>query len=152
MSTRSFIARQNKNGSIDYVYCHWDGYLSYNGFILFTNYHNAEKVNKLFEKKLGFSSLCPDVSEIEFAKDLPMETATDLEEFEKVIEKNWCIEYIYLAIINKHGGVNWKFKKNMKGAQWLEIPDLVAFLDNFDNELTKQLVKQEKETIRIIEG
>lgn len=54
MSTRSFIARQNKNGSIDFVYCHWDGYLSYNGFLLFTNYHNVEKVNQLFEKKIRF--------------------------------------------------------------------------------------------------
>ena len=34
MSTRSNIAIKRKNGTVESIYCHWDGYLSYNGKIL----------------------------------------------------------------------------------------------------------------------
>lgn len=47
MATRSTIAIQNADGSIDQVYCHWDGYLSHNGAILQTYYNTREQVEKL---------------------------------------------------------------------------------------------------------
>lgn len=47
MSTRSAIGIRLPNGSIKGVYCHWDGYLSYNGVILATEYQDKEKVLKL---------------------------------------------------------------------------------------------------------
>jgi hypothetical protein len=47
MSTRSTIARLNENGSIDAIYCHYDGYPSHNGRILFESYQDPAKINKL---------------------------------------------------------------------------------------------------------
>ena len=40
MGTRSTIALEFADGSVEQVYCHWDGYLAYNGKILFENYSN----------------------------------------------------------------------------------------------------------------
>ena len=34
MSTRSFIGKLNQNGTVDYIYCHWDGYCAGTGYIL----------------------------------------------------------------------------------------------------------------------
>ena len=47
MATRSTIAIQLENGSINQVYCHWDGYLSNNGKILMEYYNNAEIIKYL---------------------------------------------------------------------------------------------------------
>lgn len=49
MSTRSNIGILRKNGSVDVIYCHWDGYLRNNGDILLNYYKDNEKVNKLIE-------------------------------------------------------------------------------------------------------
>ena len=46
MGTRSFIARKTDNGYIG-VYCHWDGYLKYNGRILREHYTDPYKVEQL---------------------------------------------------------------------------------------------------------
>ena len=47
MATNSTIAVQLKDGSVAQIFCHWDGQLSHNGKILFTNYNNFESVNSL---------------------------------------------------------------------------------------------------------
>lgn len=47
MATRSHIGIQNKDGSIQYSYCHWDGYPSNNGKLLLENYNTEEKVREL---------------------------------------------------------------------------------------------------------
>jgi len=49
MSTRSHIARLNKDGSVDSVYCHWDGYPEYNGLILSRYYDNPADIDDLIE-------------------------------------------------------------------------------------------------------
>lgn len=56
MSTRSVIAIQNPNKTITGVYCHSDGYVSYNGKILVENYSDETKIKKLLENG-GISSL-----------------------------------------------------------------------------------------------
>lgn len=47
MSTRSSISKVNADRSITSVYCHSDGYLSYNGKMLLENYSDPAKVDKL---------------------------------------------------------------------------------------------------------
>jgi hypothetical protein len=47
MSTRSNIGIINRNGTVEMVYCHSDGYPSYNGSILLENYSNEEKLREL---------------------------------------------------------------------------------------------------------
>jgi len=60
MATRSTIALEFADGTIGQVYCHWDGYLAYNGKILFENYSNPFILRDLID--LGdISSLRPTI-------------------------------------------------------------------------------------------
>ena len=47
MGTRSNIGIINEDGSVTAIYCHWDGFLSYNGKILLNHYTTADIVNQL---------------------------------------------------------------------------------------------------------
>lgn len=60
MATRSHIGIKQANGSIKYIYCHWDGYPEHNGVILKEHYTTEAKVNELMD--LGdISSLGEDI-------------------------------------------------------------------------------------------
>jgi hypothetical protein len=47
MSTRSNIGILNNDGTVTAVYCHWDGYVEYNGRILAEYYPKMERVKRL---------------------------------------------------------------------------------------------------------
>ena len=47
MSTRSYICVKQNDGSYKGVYCHWDGYLTYNGAMLLDHYNSLEKANEI---------------------------------------------------------------------------------------------------------
>lgn len=49
MSTRSMIGRLNPDGSVDGIYCHWDGYPEHNGKILIAHYNTPERVEELLD-------------------------------------------------------------------------------------------------------
>jgi hypothetical protein len=60
MGTRSTIALEFADGTVEQVYCHWDGYLDHNGAILQEHYSDPFKLKELLA--LGaFSSLCATV-------------------------------------------------------------------------------------------
>ena len=60
MATRSTIALEFADGTVQQVYCHWDGYLDHNGKILFQHYVDPFKTRELID--LGdVSSLRPDI-------------------------------------------------------------------------------------------
>ena len=60
MATRSRIAIEKENGTVESIYCHWDGYPENNGRILIENYKDHEKVQAFID--LGdISSLAPNV-------------------------------------------------------------------------------------------
>ena len=40
MATRSTIALEFADGTVEQVYCHWDGYLAHNGLMLLEHYSN----------------------------------------------------------------------------------------------------------------
>jgi hypothetical protein len=62
MATRSTIALEFADGTVEQVYCHWDGYLSNNGKLLLENYSDPFKLRDLID--LGdVSSLRPTVGE-----------------------------------------------------------------------------------------
>ncbi len=62
MATRSTIALEYADGTVDKIYCHWDGYLDNNGVILFNNYKDPFKVQRLMD--LGdVSSLGPNIGD-----------------------------------------------------------------------------------------
>ena len=61
MATRSTIALEFADNTVQQVYCHWDGYLENNGAILFEYYTDPFKVRDLID--LGdLSSLCPELT------------------------------------------------------------------------------------------
>ena len=47
MATRSNIGIKLANGKVEAIYCHWNGYLSYNGKMLLKYYNTEEKIKKL---------------------------------------------------------------------------------------------------------
>ena len=60
MATRSYIGVRNTDGTVDYIYCHFDGYPTHNGKILTDHYADMDKVNALM--KLGdLSILGPEI-------------------------------------------------------------------------------------------
>ncbi len=62
MATRSTIALEYADGTVDQIYCHWDGYLDNNGQLLYKHYQDPFKVQKLMD--LGdLSSLHADIGE-----------------------------------------------------------------------------------------
>jgi hypothetical protein len=62
MGTRSTIALEFADGTVEQVYCHWDGYLEHNGAILRDHYSDPFKLRDLID--LGdLSSLRPNVGE-----------------------------------------------------------------------------------------
>ena len=50
MSTRSTIALEFADGTVQQVYCHSDGYLSYNGKMLLEHYSDPFKLRDLIEQ------------------------------------------------------------------------------------------------------
>lgn len=49
MSTNSLIFQEQQDGTLKGIYCHYDGYLQYNGVILSESYSDPKKVAKLLE-------------------------------------------------------------------------------------------------------
>jgi hypothetical protein len=47
MSTRSRIAIEKQDGTVDSIYCHFDGYLSNNGEKLQNHYSTKEQLEQL---------------------------------------------------------------------------------------------------------
>lgn len=47
LSTRSYICKENPDGTYTGIYCHSDGYLTYNGAMLLDHYNSRERVEKL---------------------------------------------------------------------------------------------------------
>jgi hypothetical protein len=60
MGTRSTIALEFADGTVEQVYCHWDGYLDHNGKILQEHYSDPFKLRELMDLG-GLSSLRPNI-------------------------------------------------------------------------------------------
>ena len=56
MGTRSTIALEFADGTVEQIYCHWDGYLEHNGKILAEHYSDPFKLRDLIDMG-GISSL-----------------------------------------------------------------------------------------------
>lgn len=80
MATRSYIGVKNTNGTVDYIYCHYDGYPEHNGKILTEHYTTMDKVNALM--RLGdLSILGPEIGEKQDFTDRTTQNS------------NWCLAY-----------------------------------------------------------
>jgi hypothetical protein len=71
MGTRSTIALEFADGTVEQIYCHWDGYLEHNGKILAEHYSDPFKLRDLID--LGdMSILAPEIG-TQHAFDKPPE-------------------------------------------------------------------------------
>lgn len=117
MSTRSQIAIKRKDGKIESIYCHSDGYLEYNGVILNEHYRNINKINHLINlgdiSSLGEQVFPNELQPHDFDYEKRQENVTvaygrdrgeknvdkhvyeNYEEYLKGLEGTWC-EYLYL--------------------------------------------------------
>lgn len=77
MSTRSYIGVRNLDASVDYIYCHFDGYPEGVGTTLIKHYADMDKVNALL--KLGDLSVLG-------------EEIGEQHDFNKPV-KGWCRAY-----------------------------------------------------------
>lgn len=68
MATRSNIGIENRDGSIEFVYCHWDGYPENQGPILLNHYNTEEKVRDLISQG-SFSGLETSIEKIKYYND-----------------------------------------------------------------------------------
>lgn len=121
MSTRSNIAILYPNGSVKGIYCHSDGYPSYNGEILLNHYATVEKVEALMD--LGHLSVLG--REIGVKHDFNWMDKFPLNEWEKMTKDpryNMCRAYGRDRGEKKQSAV--KFKS------------LSAALNAFDNDYT----------------
>jgi len=50
MATRSMIGVQRENGTIEAIYCHWDGYMAHHGPILLEAYNGPRKIEALIRQ------------------------------------------------------------------------------------------------------
>ena len=138
MSTRSRIAIKQNDGTYKSIYCHSDGYLEHNGYILYNYYQDPIKVNLLIS--LGnLSSLgqyvYPDTSkkhDFNFPQknvtvayhrdrleDLHFSVNTTLDELKEMVA-NSDQEYLYLFEDGK-----WKYAKIFfKDNENIELEDL----------------------------
>lgn len=80
MATRSRIGKQLEDGTVKYIYCHYDGYPEYNGRILKEHYITEAKIDALLE--LGdLSILGPEIGE---KQDFDDQTKQN---------QDWCLAY-----------------------------------------------------------
>ena len=106
MSTRSIIAKENSNGTITAIYCHYDGYVDGGvGEELYLNYKTEKKIDKLLA--LGdISSLGPTIKTTDaYARDrgeeLRITEYKNLGEFGNDMKDDVFIEYVYLWMNDK---------------------------------------------------
>lgn len=120
MATRSSIGMELENGEVLAIYCHWDGYPSHNGKILYQNYSDRNKVIELIN--LGDISILerevnpPKFSEHSFGYPFPNVTVSyhrDRGEKYKQPEK-----YPSVESFSQNFGQSWAYLFDRNG-QWL---------------------------------
>ena len=90
MGTRSTIALEFADGTVEQVYCHWDGYLAHNGKILQEYYSNPFILRDLID--LGdLSSLRPTVGTKHAFSQFELR-AEEVAEY-KVLTEDMCTFY-----------------------------------------------------------
>lgn len=136
MATRSTIAIELPSGKIKSVYCHWDGYLSYNGKILQAHYTDAKKVAKLISKG-AISSLAPEIGRKhkfsdtdkgmctfyarDRGEDVQIDTFKNFDDYKRNLDGQ---EYDYL--FTKYG--NWRIR-SWRDESWMLLDEAIALDD-----------------------
>jgi hypothetical protein len=126
MGTRSTIALEFADGTVEQVYCHWDGYLEHNGKILAGHYINPFKLKELIALG-GFSSLEATVegtaatAYTQRGEECRIEKYKDIEDYRANI---YGEEYDYI-LRNVNGKAQWFVRSYATNGNWVALE--VAF-------------------------
>jgi hypothetical protein len=124
MGTRSTIALEFADGTVEQVYCHWDGYLSNNGQILQSEYMNPFKVKQLLALG-GFSSLRDTVEETAEGAYTQRGEDCDINKYKNTDEYFDCCqqeEYDYI-LRNVNGQATWFVRCYATDGVWATIEE-----------------------------
>lgn len=91
MATRSTIALEYADGTVEQVYCHWDGYLDNNGRILLENWSDPFKLQQLID--LGDLSILSNEIGEKHDFDNPNKWGTEEYDNWRRQHANWCFFY-----------------------------------------------------------
>jgi hypothetical protein len=115
MATRSTIAVLLPDNTVRQIYCHWDGYFSCNGKILFEHYSDINKLKEMMAK--GFmSSLENTIDGCKFYNDRGEDTKC-----------NTFLSYDEYVLNHQDEEYNYIFKDN----KWYEITRGVTLTKSF---------------------
>lgn len=144
MSTRSLIGKLEKDGTIKAVYCHYDGYISYNGRIIYENYKRRD-VNKLL-KNGNMSSLSESPNDCDFYKDnhSAFSVYSNINNYAKVGSRDCDAEYIYYIDLRSKWHVCKSWLKTKNGRMFFVLLKDFA-INNFESELPFYLALKEEE-------
>ena len=136
MGTRSTIALEFADGTVEQVYCHWDGYLDNNGAILQANYMDPFKVKELLA--LGaFSSLCSTVAETkETAYHFSRGEELCVNKYKNADEYFDCSqqeEYDYI-LRNVNGVAVWFVRCYSTDNQWVTMGEAKGLIERMNEE------------------
>ncbi len=132
MGTRSTIAIEFADGTVQQIYCHWDGYLAHNGLLLVEHYADPFKVRALVDLG-GFSSLKDTVEETAegaFAnrgEELAVERYMNRDEYFDLCSGE---EYDYLLTET----MGWLVRCYATRGEWVTINEAEARVERMENE------------------
>ena len=131
MGTRSTIALEFADGTVEQVYCHWDGYLEHNGQILARHYMDPFKVKELLALG-GFSSLEASVEGTKATAYTQRGEDLDINKY-KTLAEYFAIgqteEYDYV-LRNINGTAVWFVRYYETNDTWMPLEE--AFIDEQD--------------------
>ena len=135
MGTRSTIALEFADGTVEQVYCHWDGYLENNGKILARHYMDPFKVKELLA--LGaFSSLegtVEDTKESAYTgrgEEISINKYKNADEYFDLCQQE---EYDYI-LRNVNGVAVWFVRCYATDGVWATVPEAEALIELMNKE------------------
>jgi hypothetical protein len=135
MGTRSTIALEFADGTVEQVYCHWDGYLENNGQILAKHYMDPFKVKELVALG-GFSSLSETVEGTKETAYTQRGESCDINKYKNADEYFDCSqqeEYDY--ILRSVGGVAvWFVRCYSTDNQWVTMGEAQGLIERMNEE------------------
>jgi len=101
MGTRSNIIYEEPTGEVLSMYCHYDGYPSHNGRILFDQYNSAEKAKALVE--VGYARNMDSQEGVEVDPERPNE----MERHRNLNSFMWSVDTVMIEYIYRYAGDDW---------------------------------------------
>jgi hypothetical protein len=123
MGTRSTIALEFADGTVQAVYCHWDGYLSNNGKILLKHYSDPFKLRDLIDLG-GFSSLegtveaTAEKAYTQRGEDISIQKFKDIEDYYANVSGE---EYDYILNKTWDGKAQWYVRSYATKGNWVPL-------------------------------